>query len=120
MQRIQRQLNQPNFGKDPKQTRYYTEVPGSFPNPQETNSSPPAVTTGEEDAPHHELEKPLCTHALNGVAVEKKAIGCRTSIGDAPQLLQSPDLGSQSTTTVAEVEPNQIRPPILHQTLSKS
>jgi len=37
---------------------------------------------------------------LNGVAVEKKAIGCRTSTGDAPQLLQTPDLGSLSTTTV--------------------
>ena len=109
MQRIQRQLNQPNFRKDPKQTRYYTEVPGSFPNPQETNSSPPAVTTGEEDAPHHELEKPLCTHALNGVAVEKKAIGYRTSTGDAPQLLQLSDPCSLLTAAIAEGEPSQIQ-----------
>jgi len=112
--KIQGKLLPPYYAKDPEQQRNYKENPGSFAIQQHSNSPPPDIATGDENERHHELKKPHRTQALIGVAVEKAFSG-RPSTGAAPQLLQLPDPRSPSTASIAEGEPSQIRPPILHQ-----
>jgi hypothetical protein len=92
--RIQRQLSQPNFTKDPKRKKDYNQVPKSFGNRRCSKSSSPATAVEEDNRHHFELEKPHRTLAFEGVEVDTclirwdEAVGDRPSTGAAPQALQ--------------------------------
>jgi len=124
--RIQEQLSQPNYAKDPKENKNYTKAPGSRASRRPSSSSSPAAAA-EEDAGHHlkqdESHRP---QALKRAEVDTRherrdeAIGSRPSAGAASRPVPLLDLSSPSTDPAAEGRPRQIQPTSIHNTHSTS
>ena len=115
--RIQGQLFLPNYAKDPEETKNYNSTPRSFANQQDSNSSLPTVSAGEEVECPYEPEEPHRMLAFVGVAIAK-TIGGRTSTGVTPQHVQFLDPTTPSMTAATEGKPGRIQPPNIHSTRS--
>jgi hypothetical protein len=99
----------------------YNDTPGSFAIPLFMSTSSPTAASREDDD-HRELKESHRTTALkwsrnrHPSKEQDEANGDRPSTGDAPQLLQPPDLNSPSTATAAEGGKCQIRRASNHNT----